>query len=91
VNVETAAVCTGDRAQAVSSVLLGKLASDDEFRSRLESNPREVFAEYRLETPYDMPVTLKLPAKEEVHALVATALERQEFEPDPGWLFCWFV
>jgi hypothetical protein len=91
VDVSTASVCAVDRQQAVTSVLLRKLASDDAFRARLEAQPREVFAEYGLVTPDDMPATLTLAPKEQFHPIVASAFERfANDDRDPG-LFCWFV
>lgn len=90
-NVSTASVRATDRDQAVTTVLLHKLASDDEFRARLESHPRDVLAEYGIDAPAQMPVTLTLPAKDEVHAVIADAIARKALDEGDPSLFCWFV
>jgi hypothetical protein len=90
-NVSTASVRSIDRDQAVTTVLLHKLASDDEFRTRLESQPREVFAEYGIDVPSEMPVMLTLPPKDEVHAVIADAIARKTLDAGDPSLFCWFV
>jgi putative modified peptide len=91
VNVRTASVRALDREQAVTSVLLHKLASDDEFRDRFAMCPREVLAEFGVDAPTDTPLTLTLPPKERFHAVLAEALEREACPGlDPG-LFIWVV
>jgi putative modified peptide len=91
VNVRTASVRALDREQAVTSVLLHKLASDDEFRGRFAAQPREVLAEYGLDVTAEVPLTLTLPPKERFHAVLAEALERESCPGlDPG-LFMWVI
>jgi putative modified peptide len=75
----------------VTSVLLHKLASDDEFRDRLASRPREVLAEYGLQAPTDTPPTLTLPPKERFHAVLAEALKRESVATADPNLFMWVV
>ena len=44
-----------------------KLATDDEFRQRLESNPLETLAEHHIYLPpHEMKSAVRLPAKEDV-------------------------
>jgi putative modified peptide len=89
VNVRTASVRAIDHEQALSSVLLHKLASDDAFRDRIAANPREVLAEYGLKAPPDTPLTLDLPPKARFHAVLAEAERRDAVACGEPGLFMW--
>jgi putative modified peptide len=91
VNVRTASVRALDREQALTSVLLHKLASDDAFRDRLALRPREVLAEHGIQAPVDTPLTLNLPSKERFHAVLAEALERDACQCCDPCLFMWVI
>jgi hypothetical protein len=77
-----------------------RLASDDDFRSRLENNPHEVLAENHIHIPVpDVPLHVNLPNKDELqravidimagHHIKLTALP---FNVDPGyWFFIDFL
>ena len=73
--VGTAAVCTATRASAATAVLLSMLASDDAFRAEFEASPADALGALGVsaELP-DGPV--RLPAKEELGALLADAVRR---------------
>ena len=88
-NVRTASVRALDREQAVTSVLLDKFATDDDFRARFASRPREVLAEYGIEAPANTPLTLSLPPKERFHAVLEEALQREIVMAGEPGLFIW--
>lgn len=55
--------------------LLEKLATDDEFRERMEANPHQVLLEHGLHVhASDLPETITLPSKEELEARLDTEL-----------------
>jgi hypothetical protein len=60
---------------------LRRLAEDDEFRTELEANPREVLARYRVTISPDeaIPVGAKLPPKELVQDLLQEMGEPDQF------------
>jgi hypothetical protein len=65
---------------------LERLASDDEFRERLEASPREVLSEYHIVVPQEaIPDPLILPPKEEVESVVAEIDERDELRKAAGY------
>jgi putative modified peptide len=71
---------SGTREQA--HAFLKRLASDDDFRARLEANPRTVLAENGIEfTPDDqfsVPETVNLPPKSELEQLLEEMGEPDE-------------
>jgi putative modified peptide len=91
VNVRTASVRAFDREQAVTSVLLHRLSSDDEFRDRFASRPREVLAEYGVAAPADTPLRLTLPPKERFHAVLEEAVKREVCTGAEPGLFTWVI
>ena len=71
-----------------SRKLLARLASDDDFRARMESDPISALAEYGFKVdPSIAPGTVQLPSKEEI-SKNAELLSRQ-LEATSGWsVFC---
>ncbi len=63
---------------------LDRLANDDDFRSRLEGDPRGVLSEYGIEVAeHKVPETVSLPSKDHVRSMVDTANASGMFgEPD---------
>ncbi len=74
--------------QTRAQQLLARLASDDDFRARMESNPVAAFAEHGFVIdPKIAPASVTLPSKEHIKAN-ADLLEKQ-FEATSGWIvFC---
>jgi len=60
--------------------LLEKLLEDDEFRSRVEADPRGTLAEYHIDVPAEFfgEAPVELPPKEDIRA-VREQLEQSEF------------
>jgi putative modified peptide len=59
--------------------VLERLATDDEFRAQVESNPRAVLLEHRIDVSEEsIPATITLPPKEEIESFIQTHL------PGPG-------
>lgn len=53
--------------------ILRMAAEDDSFRSQLRQNPVEILASHGLSVdPESVPATVKLPAKEEIRAALAS-------------------
>lgn len=65
-----------------ASDFLNKLATDDSFRARVESDPAAVYAEHGLKLDpkelAEMAGGAKLPSKEEITANMATYKKRHE-------------
>ena len=58
---------------------LEKLAGDDDFRGRVEREPRQVLAEYGVHVPdHAIPATVKLPPKQDVEHHLARLSEDDE-------------
>lgn len=68
--------------------LLERLASDDDFRTSMESDPAAAFAEYGFVIDRAItPGKVKLPTKEEISA--SSDLLSQQIEATNGWIvFC---
>jgi putative modified peptide len=55
--------------------ILERLANDDEFRAQVESNPREVLLEHRIDLSEEsIPATVTLPPKEEIATFIENHL-----------------
>jgi hypothetical protein len=89
-SVSTASVLTATRDAAATAALLHKLAFDDEFRARLEESPRETLAEYRLDVPAELCLTLALPTKDQARAVLNAALAAGEVGHIDTRVFAWF-
>jgi putative modified peptide len=77
--------------------LITKLATDDAFRSRLESEPREILAQYHITLPVaDAAGRVALPSKESLqHALrrfkESGEIDLEVLTTDAGWpLMCFW-
>jgi hypothetical protein len=58
-----------------------RLGNDDDFRARLEQNPRAVLAEYHIFlAPEHLPETVRLPSKEEVRGILNKAMLGGDFQ-----------
>jgi hypothetical protein len=58
-----------------------KLASDDEFRTRLEKVPQEVLTEYHIDIPLqDVPLHVNLPTKDEMQRVIVDMLAGNEIK-----------
>jgi hypothetical protein len=59
---------------------LQKLATDDEFRDRLQGDPRSVLVDYRIEVnDAGLPVKAELPPKEQVQELLERVWDLDEY------------
>jgi hypothetical protein len=76
--------------------LLRLLATDDDFRKRVEENPAEALREYDIDVPDDVfPGDLELPPKEEI-ALILLWVQELDVTGKPhrrqhGHLILWLV
>lgn len=83
------------RDQAVEFV--SRLASDDDFRARLQNDPKAVLWDYGVEVaPELIPATIELPPKEDVQAFLEAGYEgRGPIMPSPQLFFpvfaCFFA
>lgn len=70
---------------------LKKLAYDDDFRARLEENPRKVLAEHAVDLDEDdLPAKVKLPPKEEIQARFDELLSvAAGYSAQMAFLFFW--
>jgi len=80
--------------------LVTRMASDDEFRARLEKNPHEVLAEHHIYVPSkDIPLHASLPPKEELQQALMDIMSGHQgtitalpFNVDPQyWFFIDFL
>ncbi|HEY5613664.1 MAG TPA: NHLP-related RiPP peptide [Lysobacter sp.] len=74
--------------QTKAQQLLERLATDDEFRARMEADPVAAFADYGFVIdPEIAPGSVTLPSKEHIKA--NADLLAKQFEASSGWIvFC---
>lgn len=72
---------------------LRNLATDDDFRSEFERDPRKVFAEYHVDVaPGQIPSKIKLPTKEKLQEVLEKMLaEREALNPQCMIPQIWFL
>ena len=74
--------------QSKAKQLLERLATDDEFRARMEKDPIAAFADYGFVIdPKIAPAAVSLPSKEQIHA--NADLLAKQVDATSGWVvFC---
>jgi putative modified peptide len=72
--------------------LLERLATNDEFRAQVESNPRDVLLEYRIDLSEEsIPATVTLPPKEEIATFLESSLPGNEAYAYLGFAILYWI